>query len=165
MQLVSMSKCQQWLLAQHAGGPASRLMHQMPLMHYAKACRPEYFIAFCPKIPICYLVQQGFTKEASERNAFLCLLQETERLNEKQLVLNFVIPGHVPFQINTDSVFSSLFPHTSDRPQHQMPVMIRGNVQDIKHLQNLLIIFVMSQKLDIACRGFPLKRNQIWRAF
>lgn len=41
-----MSKYQQWLLAQHAGGPASRLMHQMHLMHYAKARRPEYFIAF-----------------------------------------------------------------------------------------------------------------------
>lgn len=117
------------------------------------------------KFPFVTWFSRVFTKEASETNASLCLLQETERPNEKQLVLNFVIPGHVPFQINTDSVFSSLFPHTSDRPQHQMPVMIYGNVQDIKHLQNLLIIFVMSQKLDIACRGFPLKRKQIWRAF
>lgn len=71
----------------------------------------------------------------------------------------------MPFQRSIDSVFSSLFPHMPDRPQHQMSVNVCGNMQDVKHLQNLLIIFVMSQKLDIACRGFPLKRNKIWRPF
>lgn len=67
------------------------------------------------------------------------------------------------FQMNIDSVFSFLFPCMSDRTQDQMLVNVCGNMQDAKHLQNLLIIFVMSEKLDIACREFPLKRNKIWR--
>lgn len=69
----------------------------------------------------------------------------------------------MPFQINVDSVFSFLVPCMSDRTQDQMLVNVCGNMQDVKHLQNLLIIFVMSEKLDIACREFPLKRNKIWR--
>jgi len=46
-----------------------------------------------------------------------------------------------------------------------MAVNVCGNMQDVKHLQNLLIILVMSQKLDIASSGFPLKRNKIWGTF
>lgn len=135
------------------------LRYQVPTMHCAEACRPESFTAFWPKnFTSCF--SRAFAKETTKGTVFLCLFLESERLNEMKLL---VIPGHDRhFQINTDSVFSFLFPHASDRTQHQMLVNICGNMQDVKHLQNLLIIFVMSKKLDIACREFPVKRNKIW---
>lgn len=85
--------------------------------------------------------------------------RKLKKLNESKLFLNFATPGHGTSLPSDCSVSSS------DRPQHQMSVNICGNMKDVKHLQNLLIIFVMSQKLDIACRGFPLRGNKIWRMF
>lgn len=66
----------------------------------------------------------------------------------------------MPFQINTGSLFSSPFPHTSDRPQHQMPINVCGNMQDAKHLQKSSDHFCNVSKVRHSLQGISTEKKQ-----